>query len=276
MTSKLVATGTVYGAHPEKLVEEFNGRSRDGYTLEVTLAPAIAKMVLVDIFHELPHPTGGGGGVVLANVIHSFFKDYEYHMESDGTHFDAVPTPPPLITTKLPAIELEGGGFYRKEALGIWASVPLCTVVSWSLPALSNEDLKSILPADIAVFYCFPMSGANPGKIFSPEITALFKVNAIHPASAPWRVMEALLTQAHAKLRVNLIGPDDQEARDEARMEGMRYNGPKKSTVLIGLAADEIAAWDTSMGTAESRVTALLQKAMSSAVVPPPRRTYLD
>jgi hypothetical protein len=306
-SKKLIGTGTVYSAHPEKLVEEFNGRYKDGYTFSVTLGPAIAKLVLVDILHELPHPVFEQ--VAFANVIHSLFKGYEYHIESVSERIQFAATPssvsvPPIVplhtypipegvtqvtlttvekgedaqpngepgrageihtvtlnlpdkdkeesneVVALPAIELKDGRWYKLEKLGIWASCTLCTVVSWSLPGeMNNDDLRALLPDDIAKFYGFPMSGGNPGKIFSSEIIAMFKMNAIHPASAPWCVMEALLTKANAKLRVPL-------------------EAPWEVTVEIQLnPADE---WDMEVGDAESRVKAVLCKALYQLHPPPP------
>jgi hypothetical protein len=115
--------------------------------------------------------------------------------------------------------------------------------VSWSLPEISNEILTSILPQDIAMFYAFPVSGMT-GKIFNSEITAMFFVGVVHPASAPWRILETLLTETRAKLRIPLEIPTNQ-------------------TVEVSLDTDE--AWDTTQGDPESRVTTLIKKAIAKS-----------
>jgi len=103
--------------------------------------------------------------------------------------------------------ELDGHNLYNQECEGIWATALLCDVISWDLPKICNEDLKSVLPEDVASLYAFSSSTTPQSTVRS-----FFYVNRIHPASAPWRVLEALLTKANATLRVNVViaGPQRQ------------------------------------------------------------------
>jgi hypothetical protein len=116
--------------------------------------------------------------------------------------------------------------------LGVWASCHLCTIVSWSAVGCGTpERFRELLPPDLRGVFVL-----NTGR-GGLDVRNQFYIDRAQPATDAWRLLELLLVDHAATLRVRLEAP-----------------GQPQASVVISAGP----AYDVAQGTPESRVRTLL------------------
>jgi hypothetical protein len=122
------------------------------------------------------------------------------------------------------------------ERTGIWASPVLCSIVQWNRSQCTANEFEDLLPADV-LRESYQLDR-------NMDVCNFFFVTYAQPREASWRVLEMLLVDCEATLRVYLT--------DKPSFL------PDKRGVVIKLAGP----MDMSVGTSECRVRALIAQVL--------------